>query len=129
VEESERDKLIKVLRMFGSNHDGEVASAARRAHHIVKKHALDWDDLLMSVNAKARAEQRTRHNYEARDDDSETEAFLIRRARQHDQFVTEWEREFLASISDSLVEWGRLTTRQRAVLDRICNKLELRGCW
>ena len=128
MEESERDRLIKVLRMFGSDHDGEVAAAARRAHNIVKKHALDWDDLLMSESARQTEQPKQRRS--PRDDDDEyPEAFLIRRAQQHDQFLSSWEQEFLASVADSLVEWGRLTPKQRAVLDRICNKLQLRGCW
>jgi hypothetical protein len=127
VEESERDKLVKVLRMFGSNHDGEVAAAARRAHNIIKKSSLDWDDLLMPVNPPRteHRQYRAEHFY----NEDETEAFLIRRAQQHDQFCSDWERNFLASIAESLVEWGRLTPKQRAVLDRINNKLELRGCW
>jgi hypothetical protein len=54
---------------------------------------------------------------------------LIRRAQQFLHFLTPWERDFLSSIAESLVEWGRLTERQRAVLDRIGNKLKLRGCW
>ena len=128
MEEFERDRLIKVLRMFGSNHDGEVAAAARRAHNIINKHSLDWDDLLMSETAPRAERQQSRHHYEP-DDDDNGEAFLIRRARQHDQFLSTWEREFLNSISESLVEWGRLTPKQRAVLDRINNKLQLRGCW
>jgi hypothetical protein len=94
VEEGERDRLVKVLRMFGSDHDGEVAAAARRAHLILQKHALDWDDLVIPVSqAKTRTDSRHQR-----------------------------ERE-------ELVEWGRLTERQRAVLDRIGNKLKLRGCW
>lgn len=127
MEEIERDKLIKVLRMFGSDHDGEVAAAARRAHSMVKKHELDWDDLLMPVSPP-RTEQR-QHRAEHFYNEDETEAFLIRRARQHDSLLSDWERTFLASISDSLIEWGRLTPKQRAVLDKINNKLELRGCW
>jgi hypothetical protein len=43
----DRDKLVKLLRMFSSDFDGEVASAARRAHELVKSRALDWDDLLI----------------------------------------------------------------------------------
>jgi hypothetical protein len=136
VEDSERDRLIKVLRMFGSNHDGEVASAARRAHEIVQKHSLDWDDLVLPV--KAHAQQQQQHRYQQQYDntgfadveDEYNEAFLIRRARSFEQYLTEWERDdFLPSIADSLIEWGHLTPKQRAVLDRINNKLKLRGCW
>lgn len=39
--EADRDKLVKILRMFGSDHDGEVASAARRANALVKSRSLD----------------------------------------------------------------------------------------
>jgi len=131
VEEGERDRLVKVLRMFGSAHDGEVAAAARRAHSILQRHALDWDDLVIPVSqAKTRTNQ---HSYRPPlpppEDDEQDEPFLIRRAQQFLHFLTPWERDFLSSIAESLVEWGHLTERQRAVLDRIGNKLKLRGCW
>jgi hypothetical protein len=136
VEEGERDRLVKVLRMFGSDHDGEVAAAARRAHLILQKHALDWDDLVIPVSqAKTRTDSRRQREREepryhhTHTDDEQDEAFLIRRAQQFLHFLTPWERDFLSSIAESLVEWGRLTERQRAVLDRIGNKLKLRGCW
>ena len=133
MEDNERDKLVKVLRMFGSNHDGEVAAAARRAHSIVKKHALDWDDLVLPVKAQGQ-QQKQKQQYDsdgfADVEDDYNEAFLIRRAQGFPAHLTQWEREtFLPSIADSLVEWGRLTVKQRAVLDRINNKLKLRGCW
>jgi len=47
VIEADRDKLIKCLRMFSSNFDGEVASAARRAHELISSRKLDWDDLII----------------------------------------------------------------------------------
>lgn len=120
----DRDKLIKVLRMFGSNHDGEVSAAARRAHEIVKKHSLDWDDLVKQY----RQQQYNSAGF-ADVEDEHDGAVLIRRARKFEQYLTEWERDFLQSISDSLLEWGHLTVKQRAVLDRINNKLKLRGCF
>ena len=133
MEDNERDKLVKVLRMFGSAHDGEVAAAARRAHDTLKRHALDWDDLIVPVKAHAQQKQQRQQQYNnagyADVEDDFNEAFLIRRARDFEQHLTEWEREFLESIADSLVEWGHLTPKQRAVLDRVNNKLKLRGCW
>jgi TorA maturation chaperone TorD len=129
VEDSERDRLIKVLRMFGSTHDGEVASAARRAHEIVKKHSLDWDDLVLPVKQHQQQQQQYDNDGFADVEDEYNEAFLIRRAQQFSQFLSDYEQKFLPSIADSLIEWGRLTPKQRAVLDRINNKLKLRGCW
>lgn len=136
MEEGERDRLVKVLRMFGSDHDGEVAAAARRAHSILRRHRLDWDDLVIPVSASAghhrQQEQKREQDTRQRTQDDDTdEAFLIRRAREprFKQHLSQWELEFLNSIAESLVEWGKLTERQRAVLDRINNKLKLRGCW
>lgn len=136
MDESDRDKLIKVLRMFGSDHDGEVTSAARRAHHIIKKSALDWDDLVMPEHARAHAQQQQQQQHYNNDgfadvEDEFDEAFLIRRASipEYDKYLSDYERKFLVSIAGSLVEWGRLTVKQRGVLDRINNKLKLRGCW
>ncbi len=117
MEESDRDKLVKILRMFGSDHDGEVAAAARRAHSLLTARALDWDDLLVQ-----------RGNNQAppplNDDD---EADLIRHCTAHERYLTQWEKEFIASIGVSLVEWGSLTPKQRSVLDRITRKLAMAG--
>jgi len=41
-----RDKLIKVLGMLGSSHDGERASAAQQAERIRKEAGLTWGDIL-----------------------------------------------------------------------------------
>jgi len=130
VEESERDRLVKVLRMFGSTHDGEVAAAARRAHSILQKHALDWDDLVIPVSqAKTRTNQHSYRPPPPPEDEEDDEASLIRRAQQSSGYLSVWERDFLISVAESVVEWGRLTPKQRAVLDRIQTKLKLRGVW
>lgn len=118
--EADRDKLVKILRMFSSDHDGEVAAAARRAHQIVKDRSLDWDDLIISIEPARQRQERY--------DDNE-EADLIRKCSERNLCLTAWENEFVTSISASILEWGRLTPKQRAVLDRIVNKLKLAGSW
>jgi len=126
--EADRDKLIKILRMFSSDHDGEVASAARRAHALVKARALDWDDLIIKIHASAGARQeRPKPDWEEVVDDDE--AAMIRRCAERAMALSAWENEFITSISDSILEWGKLTPKQHAVLDRIVNKLKLRGIW
>ena len=121
MEETDRDKLIKVLRMLGSDHDGEVAAAARRAHHILKIHALDWDDLIVQGGSHT-----AKKKYEPPEND---EAAMIRRCAERPHCMTAWEREFVASISGSIIEWGRLTFKQRIMLDRIVNKMKVQGNW
>jgi hypothetical protein len=44
-----RDKLAKILGLLGSDKDGEVLAAARRAEQQRKKMALSWAELLGAV--------------------------------------------------------------------------------
>jgi hypothetical protein len=40
------ERLVKVLGMLGSTHDGERAAAANLATSILKKHGATWGDLI-----------------------------------------------------------------------------------
>jgi hypothetical protein len=42
----DREKLAKILALMGSDHDGEVLSAARRAERQRKRMGLTWAELL-----------------------------------------------------------------------------------
>lgn len=121
--EADRDRLVKILRMFGSDHDGEVVAAARQAERLVKSRALDWDDLI--IDTRSRRSYRPEPEPEPNGD----EADLIHRCKDRELALSNWEREFITSISVSIVEWGKLTPKQRSVLDRIVNKLKLNGVW
>jgi hypothetical protein len=100
--------------MFSSDFDGEVASAARRAHELINGRKLDWDDLII----------RPGRQREGRDWRAE-----IRRCRELEGHLTFWETNFVNSIAGSIVQWGRLTKKQQAALDRIIVKLKLAGLW
>lgn len=128
MEETDRDKLVKVLRMFGSDHDGEVAAAARRAHSIMVTHSLDWDDLIVRPGQRAQAKPRSGKPTQAPASDAD-EIDMIRRCMTLPTCLTAWENNFIGSISESIVEWGSLTPKQRAILDRIVNGLKLKGVW
>lgn len=43
---ADRDKLIKLLGMLGSDHLGERASAGALAHRLVKASGLSWGDVI-----------------------------------------------------------------------------------
>jgi hypothetical protein len=101
-----------------------VAAAARRAHKLVKDRSLDWDDLII---ATSRSSQSRRTEPPPQDDNDEAD--LIHKCSERPHCLTAWENEFIANISESIVEWGRLTPKQRSVLDRIVNKLKVRGVW
>lgn len=38
-----RDRLVKLLALLDSSHDGEVVAAARRASALLQAEGLDWD--------------------------------------------------------------------------------------
>ncbi len=42
----DRDKLVKMLGMLGSCHDGEVAAAGRSAHTLLKDAGTTWSEVL-----------------------------------------------------------------------------------
>jgi hypothetical protein len=47
------DLLAKVCGMFGSDHAGERAAAAARAHALVREHGLSWPQLFEPASARA----------------------------------------------------------------------------
>src|SRR5262245_37251375 len=40
------DRLIKILGLLGSDHDGEVAAAGRKAHALIRGLGLSWSDII-----------------------------------------------------------------------------------
>lgn len=44
---ADRRRLSKLLGMMGSQHDGEVLSAAKKANELVRTAGLCWDDVLV----------------------------------------------------------------------------------
>lgn len=47
VERDDRERLVKLLGLMGSDHDGECLNAARKAEKLRKKLGLTWDDLIV----------------------------------------------------------------------------------
>src|SRR6516164_6718925 len=43
------ERLIKLLGMLGSAHDGERAAAGLKAHELIRRHGLTWKELLLDV--------------------------------------------------------------------------------
>lgn len=43
---AERARLVAILGLLGSNHDGERAAAALQAEAFRKRHGLTWEQLL-----------------------------------------------------------------------------------
>ena len=45
------ERLIKLLGMLGSAHDGERAAAGLKAHELLRHHGLTWADILLATPA------------------------------------------------------------------------------
>jgi len=106
--EIDRDKLIKCLRMFSSGFDGEVTSAARRAHELIVSRRLDWEDLIIRPGRHQHNEPPQQHHYQDQDNDAIDD---IRRCQELGDHLNSWEADFVASIAGSIVERGALNRK------------------
>ena len=106
------DKLRKLLGMLGSDYDGERAVAGRMASDLLRQHKLIWADVLgpgieVQVGPRVRVWHEPRGHREAA-----AECMAWR------EILTDWERDFLRSISS---RWY-LSSRQEKCLARILEK-------
>jgi len=108
-------RLIRVLGMLGSAHDGERAAAGLMAHRIIAGAGLTWETALAPLLGPPQADR----GYEPSDDfvgHSDLVIFCI----ANSDTLSEWEISFLNSV----LYYRMLTPKQRAVLARIVSKCE-----
>ena len=90
------ERLVKLLGMLGSDHDGERAAAALKANALVREHGLVWSDVIPTPEQKqehADRDWRTMRGFCA----------------QHSNLLRSREQEFIDDIED----WrGALTEKQ-----------------
>jgi hypothetical protein len=100
-------KLAKVLGMLGSDHDGEVAAAGRRAHALIRNAGLTWAQVI-------RPGSRRCWRPVPLGADCAAQCLLWPEA------LTEWEAAFCRSIAGRY----RISPKQTDVLERIARKVE-----
>jgi hypothetical protein len=110
-------KLVKILGMLGSDYDGEVAAAGRRANAIVKDAGLMWDEVISSSAPIPQQPHRPPRRWRKPGTPSDTAALCM---QWRDEVLTDWEADFCRSI----VGRHRISTKQAGVLARIVNKVE-----
>jgi hypothetical protein len=110
-------KLVKILGMLGSDYDGEVAAAGRRANAMVKDAGLMWDDVIAPAVPIPQPPQRPRRRWRTPGTPSGTAALCL---QWRDEVLTDWETDFCRSI----VGRRRISTKQAGVLARIVDKVE-----
>jgi len=96
------DRLIKLLGMLGSAHDGERAAAGLKAHELMRRHGLQWSDILLAAPVKIGWREK------------------LRACEAHAHCLNHAERAFLRGLA----EWqGTPTEKQLAWLNRIFENL------
>ena len=110
------DKLVKVLGMLGSDHDGEVAAAGRRADAMVKSAGLSWGDVIARAVPKPEPPQPPQRRWRRTTSPSDTAALCL----LWSEVLTDWETNFCRSI----VGRRRISAKQTAVLERLARKVE-----
>ena len=119
----ERTKLVKILGLLSSAHDGEVANAGKLADNLLRQLGLRWDDVIATAPAPARnpfdeAPQGRNPFHEAWRARGEAPWQCKAREVAGSMRVTEWERRF----AKSLLDFPFLSGRQEACLDRAFQK-------
>jgi hypothetical protein len=110
------DKLVKVLGMLGSAHDGEVAAAGRRAHAMVRGAGLTWGQVIAPAAPRPEPPHRPTRRWRRPASATDTAALCLK----WPEVLTDWERDFCRSI----VGRRRVSAKQTAVLDRLARKVE-----
>src|SRR5271166_5601548 len=90
-----RDRLVKLLGMLGSDHEGERANAARMAHEHLQLAGLTWCDVILATPAQE-TKPRTQRPWRnpARKPGWAEQAEAVAGSL----LVTEWERDFAANL-------------------------------
>jgi hypothetical protein len=102
------ERLIKLLGMLGSVHDGERAAAGLKANELIRRHGLTWSDVLLTTPMPPSPPPKLGWRDKLR----------ICTAQQHR--LSSWERTFV----QSLTRWrGTPTEKQLAKLERIYENL------
>ena len=98
----DRGRLVKLLGMLGSDHDGEIAAAGRAADRLVRQAGVRWrdvilPDLLLSKSGDAIGNQID---------------FILGAS----DALNKWERQFVVSLAR---QRRAPSEKQRAILDQL----------
>lgn len=105
------DRLAAVLGMMGSDHDGEVLSAARMAEKLRREAGVTWHELLIPTEPPARA------SYTAPEPPGWWD--MVEACRARPDRLTDWERQFIDVLAGYTHEPSE---KQMRVLERLADK-------
>lgn len=116
--DADRDRLLKTLALFGSNHSGEVAAAAHAATRLLQARGVEWADII-PPSGRTSSTGRSRTGSGAAPSWREVAAMCERRS----EWLTPWERSFVAGLPGSRT----ISPKQGDILARIAAKVEAAG--
>jgi hypothetical protein len=112
----ELQRLVRMLGMTGSDHDGEALNAARAAYRLVRTHGLTWEEVLQAEPpVPVVVQQPTTPRYWK----NRAEECLF----DHSQAISAWETDFLTDFLQDILRRGyALSVKQESVMRRIATK-------
>jgi hypothetical protein len=121
-----RKRLVDLLGMLGSDHDGERANAARLADEHRRKSGLTWHDIILPLAEdrprkprKPRKAKATKPTPKPKPPEQPTWRDMATLVAEF-VLATEWERNF---ASELLNKWhGRLTEKQAQCVAKLWAK-------
>lgn len=105
IPDTQKDKLIKVLNLTTSNHDGEALNAIRLANAIIKEAKLNWASVIERLSCQ--------HCVESMSID------IMIDAVKKNSFAGSWANDFVSAVEVSYKKNRRLTPRQTETLKRV----------
>jgi hypothetical protein len=145
MDPDKKKRLIQLLGMIGSNHDGEALNAARLAQRLIGSLGMTWDEVLASgdghisqddMQVLFTAGYRKGHDEgyrrglaeghakpRARDPGTSFMSWVRNLRDVYNDDLTDWEQGFVESFIER--GWSHPTPKQRAVFDRIADKLDM----
>lgn len=122
-------RLVRLLGMLGSDHDGEIANAGRMAHRLVQSLGLSWTDIIVggaALRAPKRAPKAPKTSKSPRDPLGPRTWGDLCRQVVADETAPSWERQFCREILDNF-HGEAFSRRQISTLRRILEERRRRA--
>lgn len=115
---AERTRLVNILGMLGSDHDGERSAAAALASCMMRDKGLTWDALILGSGGRQDGawpgEAGTGSGWRS----------VLAFCQRHQAALSDWEANFTCDLQDLRTP---PTAKQIAKLNQIADTLRLRG--
>lgn len=140
MDSSKRARLIQILGMMGSAHDGEILTAAKMAQRLLGSEATTWEEVLNGGSGYTEdiVRQVVTEAYDKGFQDGITKALrenplqyqaaprptwqsvARNMLENYTSYLTEWEQGFLESFINR--RWANPTPKQKIIFDRLGSK-------